>query len=76
MFAPGLSGYSLPSEHAPLLSRYRYSFGVMMWELCHGMLAWDQVGPRRWLWEGEGHSTGHSPEEHRHSLGTAAPRSR
>ena len=22
-----------------------YSFGVMMWELCHGMLAWQQVGP-------------------------------
>ena len=21
----------------------RYSFGVMMWELCHGMLAWHQV---------------------------------
>ncbi len=20
-----------------------YSFGVMMWELCHGMLAWQQV---------------------------------
>ena len=23
-----------------------YSFGVMMWELCHGMLAWYQV--RAW----------------------------
>ena len=22
-----------------------YSFGVMMWELCHGMLAWQQVRP-------------------------------
>ena len=22
-----------------------YSFGVMMWELCHGMLAWQKVGP-------------------------------
>ena len=39
---------SLPGKHHTLLHIHslpccRYSFGVMMWELCHGMLAWNQV---------------------------------
>ena len=53
LWPPRVNLKLLPEASFASIPCCRYSFGVMMWELCHGMLAWNQVGGLD-LWRGKG----------------------